>query len=248
VSLHVAPGQALAVIGPAGAGKSALLRGLAGAWPVAAGQVRLGGADLARWPEPDLAKAVGYMPERATLPPGTLAEAIARSDARPDPARIAAALDAAGAASLIGGLPGGLDTVLGYGRSPLSAGQVQRVALARALYGDPALVLLDAPDAGLDSDGVAALTGAIRSVTSRGGIVVMAAQRPQAIEACDLAIALAGGRVVACGARDTVLRASVANLPDITAEYLSSQGGAVPRVGHADSAALRLAAMRRGAA
>jgi ATP-binding cassette, subfamily C, bacterial len=246
VTVDVSPGQALAVIGPAGAGKSALLRALAGAWPIAAGQVRLGGEDLSRWSAPAL--ALGYLPERPALPPGTLAEAIASRDPCPDPARIAAALDASGATSLVRALPSGLDTVLGHGQAPLSAGQVQRLALARALYGDPALVLLDAPDAGLDAEGVAALTAAIRSVTARGGIAVVAAQRPQVIAACDLAIALAGGKVVACGARDAVLRESVANHPGITGEFPSVHGGPVSQVGGADSAALRLAAQRRGAA
>ena len=248
VSVDVQPGQALAVIGPAGAGKSALLRALAGVCPIAAGQVRLGGEDLSRWPPPTLAMALGYLPERPTLPPGTLAEAIASRDPSPDPARIAAALDAAGAMSLVRALPSGLETPLGPGRAPLSAGQVQRLSLARALYHDPALVLLDAPDAGLDAEGVAALTGAIRLVTKRGGIVVVAAQRPQVIAACDLALALAGGKVVACGARDAVLRASVADHPGISGEFPAAHGGPVAQVGGVDSAALRLAAQRRGAA
>ncbi len=242
VSFDLAPGQALGVIGPAGAGKSALLRALAGAWPVAAGQIRLGGTDPARWPPAALAAAIGYLPERATLPEGPLAQAVARGavladtawpdSAWPDPADLRDALDAAGAAALVRSLPDGLDTAIGPGAAPLSAGQAQRLALARALYGAPGLVLLDAPDAALDADGMVALSAAVRRVTARGGIAVVASQRPQAIEACDLVLVLSAGRAVAFGTREAVLRDRLSVLPASPvgpAAMAGARDGAVPR-------------------
>ena len=73
----------------------------------------------------------------------------------------------------------------------LSAGQRQRIALARALYGDPFLIVLDEPDANLDTEGEAALQNAIRDVKARGSIVVLIAHRPSALAACDKVLLLA---------------------------------------------------------
>jgi ABC-type protease/lipase transport system fused ATPase/permease subunit len=103
-------------------------------------------------------------------------------------------------------LPDGYETAIGDGGAMLSGGQRQRIALARALYGDPFLVVLDEPNSNLDAEGEQALTTAVASVRSRGGIVVVIAHRPSAIVGVDHLLVLGGGRQQAFGERDEVLR------------------------------------------
>jgi ABC-type protease/lipase transport system fused ATPase/permease subunit len=88
----------------------------------------------------------------------------------------------------------------------MSAGQRQRVALARALYGDPFLVVLDEPNSNLDAEGDAALTQAILSVRRRGGVAIVVAHRPSALEGVDMALAMVNGGMAAFGEKEEVLR------------------------------------------
>ena len=88
----------------------------------------------------------------------------------------------------------------------LSAGQSQRVALARALYGDPFLVVLDEPNSNLDAEGDEALAKAIAGVRERGGIVVVVAHRPSALEGVDLVLVMHQGRAQhPVGPKDVIL-------------------------------------------
>lgn len=111
-----------------------------------------------------------------------------------------------GVHELILRLPDGYDTRIGEGGSGLSAGQRQRVGLARALYRDPFLVVLDEPNANLDSEGENALTQAILGVRQRGGICVVVAHRPSALAALDLILMMADGRAQAFGPKDEILK------------------------------------------
>jgi PrtD family type I secretion system ABC transporter len=206
-------GDALGIIGPSAAGKSSLARVLVGAWPAARGAVRLDGALIDHWEPVALARHVGYLPQEVSLFDGTIAENIARMAVEPDSAAVVAAAKAAGAHEMVLRLPGGYDTVIGEGGVTLSGGQRQRVALARALYGDPFFVVLDEPNANLDREGEAALTQAILSVKTRGGIVIAIAHRPAAVVVCDHVLYLGQGTQLAFGPRDEVLRKILAPAP-----------------------------------
>ena len=147
VSFRLEPGRALGIAGPSASGKSTLVKALAGVWQPAAGKATLGGASLDQYGEEALARHVGWLPQEVVLFAGTVAENIARLAPAPDPDVVVAAAMRAGAHEMITALPGGYDFEVAAGGAALSGGQRQRIALARALYGDPAVAILDEPDA-----------------------------------------------------------------------------------------------------
>ncbi len=198
-------GDAIAVIGPAAAGKSTLARALLGLWPPARGTVRLGGAELAQYDRRTRGRLFGYLPQDVVLFPGTIAQNIARFAADPDPGATVAAAQAAAAHEMILSLPQGYDTQVGEAGGRLSGGQRQRVALARAVYGDPVMLVLDEPNASLDDTGVQALNRAVASARAAGRIVIVLSHRPSALAACNLVLFLDAGRMRAFGPRDAVL-------------------------------------------
>lgn len=206
-------GQGLAVIGPSASGKSTLARALVGVWPAMRGTLRLDGATLDQWSAEQRGAIIGYMPQDVQLFAGTVADNIARFDPEISEPAVLAAAKAAGAYDMILGLPKGFETAIGEGGGILSGGQRQRIALARALYRDPFLVVLDEPNASLDAEGDAALTGAIAGVRERGGIVIVIAHRPSALAGIDLVLILSDGQVQAFGPKEEVLRKSLAATP-----------------------------------
>lgn len=202
-------GQALGIIGRSAAGKSTLARAVVGAWPLLRGSIRLDGAAFEQWSLNELGRHIGYLPQDIELFDGTISENIARFEANPNATTVIAAARAADIHEMILRLPDGYETEIGEDGAVLSAGQRQRVALARALYGDPFLVVLDEPNSNLDADGETALTGAIRGVRERGGIVIVVAHRPSAIAAVDLLAVMANGAIQAFGPKEEVLRKMV---------------------------------------
>jgi PrtD family type I secretion system ABC transporter len=205
VSFALKSGDGLGVIGPSASGKSSLARMLVGVWQPVRGKVTLDGATFDQWALENIGRDIGYLPQDVELIAGTVAQNISRFDPNADSSAIIAAAQAAGVHELILGLPGGYDADIGEQGMALSAGQQQRIALARALYGDPFLVVLDEPNSNLDSDGELALTQAIHTVRSRGGIAIVIAHRPSALAAVDHVLVMHQGRVQAFGPKDDVL-------------------------------------------
>ena len=206
VSFGLRAGQGLGIIGPSASGKSSLVRALVGVWPPVRGKVRFDGAALDQWSSGDLGPHIGFLPQEVELFAGTVAENIARFEPGAPSEAVIAAAKAGGVHELILRLPDGYDTRIGEGGSGLSAGQRQRVGLARALYREPFLVVLDEPNANLDSEGENALTQAILGVRQRGGICVVVAHRPSALAALDLILMMADGRAQAFGPKDEILK------------------------------------------
>ncbi len=213
ISFQLEPGSGLGIIGPTGAGKTTLARALTGNWPLKQGVVRLDGADLDHWDPVELGPYLGYLPQRVDLFEGTISQNIARfqTSARPDD--IVEAAKQAAVHDMIQQLPDGYNTHIGPRGGTLSAGQCQRIGLARALYGQPALVILDEPNANLDAEGEAALIKAVLSVRARGGTVILVAHRPSAIAALDKLMMLRNGRMIAFGDKDEVLAKVIATRP-----------------------------------
>ncbi len=215
VSFQIAPGEALGVIGPSGAGKTTLARTLTGVWTPASGTVRLDHAKIDHYGVEALGKHIGYLPQQVQLFDGTIAENIAKLALTPDSEAVIAAAKKADAHEMILALPDGYDTVVSSAGGLLSGGQLQRIGLARAFYGAPVLVILDEPNSNLDNAGSLALNAAIRRHKAEGGAVMIMAHRPSAIQECEKLLVLDKGIARAFGPRDEVLSEMVKNSKDI---------------------------------
>lgn len=205
VTFEAQPGEIIGVVGPSGAGKTTLARVLANALAPDRGTARMDGAAYGDWDPERLARHIGYLPQDFVLFPGTVKDNIARfrgwagEDAETLDRLAVEAATAAGAHAMILRLPAGYDTVLGPGGSGLSAGQAQRVALARALFGAPRVLVLDEPNAHLDTDAEAALCQTLSVLRGEGRTIVMVAHRGGVLSLADKLLVLDDGRVTGFG-------------------------------------------------
>ena len=204
VSFHLDGGDALGIVGPSGAGKTTLVRLIVGTVKPTAGHVRLDGAEVTAWPDADRGRHVGYLPQSVELFAGTVRENIARLALAEDDDVIAAA-KLADVHEVVLGLPRGYDTPIGEGGVPISGGQRQRIALARAVFGRPALLVLDEPNAHLDAQGEQALVQTVANMRQRGVTVILIAQRTGVLAQADKLLVLQGGVMTAFGSRDEIL-------------------------------------------
>lgn len=204
VSFALEPGESLGIIGPSAAGKSSLARLLIGVWPPASGHVRLDGADIYDWDHTELGPYLGYLPQDVELFDGTVSENIARFQ-EPDPDKVVAAAKKADVHEIILGLPDGYDTLIGNDGASLSGGQRQRVGLARALYGDPRLIVLDEPNANLDSAGETALRQALDTLKAEGRTTVVISHKPSLLSVVDKMLVLKNGQAEQFGERQEVM-------------------------------------------
>ena len=195
VTFQLQPGELLGVIGASGAGKTTLGKALVGVMRPSAGAIRLDGANLVNWNPNELGQYLGYLPQDVQLFSGTVAENIARLDSQANPRDIVDAARRVGAHELILRLPEGYDTKIGEGGVALSAGQKQHIGLARAYYGNPAMVVLDEPNANLDANGELALMTALDHGREHGVTQVVISHRPSILQNADKILLLRDGAV-----------------------------------------------------
>lgn len=205
VGFALEAGSLLGVLGPSGSGKSCLARCLVAAQPLVAGKIRLDGADLHSWDKAALGPHIGYLPQDVQLFAGTIAENIARFT-EVDAQAVVDAAQLAGVHEMILKLPQGYDTRLGDGGNGLSGGQKQRIGLARAVYGLPALIVLDEPNANLDEAGEKALLNTFSELKKHQRTLVVITHKPALLAAADRLLVLRNGQMQAFGPAARVLQ------------------------------------------
>ncbi len=212
ISFTLEPGDVLGIVGPSAAGKSTLARLLVGVLQPTTGGVFLDGHNVYLWERASFGAVTGYLPQSVSLLDGTVRDNISRMY-EAGPQMVIDAARAAGVHEMIGRMALGYDTPVGDNRYTLSGGQKQRVALARALFGRPRLLVLDEPNANLDTEGEVALLRAIAQSKADNAIVIVIAHRPAIMEAADKLLVLEDGRISQFGERTDVVSSISRRLP-----------------------------------
>lgn len=192
IDLRVLPGEGVCLTGESGAGKSSLLRVVAGLVPVSAGCARLEGQGSGR-------PVLGWVPQHPTVLAATILDNVALGRPGVGERSVRAALEAVGLGTWLRSMPEGLRTPLSGLDAPLSLGERRRVAVARSLAGPgPRLWLLDEPTAGLDRAGAARLVAELGRITD-GVTAIIATHDPAAMALGQRTLELCRGRIRAAG-------------------------------------------------
>ncbi|MCX0278427.1 ABC transporter ATP-binding protein/permease [Nocardia zapadnayensis] len=207
VSLRVAPGETLALVGATGSGKTALASLVPRLYDVSSGAIRIDGTDIRELPLNELRRLVSVSFEEPILFSATVADNVRMGSPGAGEAEVWEALEIARAADFVRALPAGLDTEVGEQGLSLSGGQRQRLALARAVIGRPRLLVLDDPLSAVDVDTEERVQRALREVLHASTTLIIA-HRPSTTALADRVAVLDDGRIVATGTHEELLRTS----------------------------------------
>ena len=205
VSLHITPGQTVALVGPSGAGKSSLVNLLPRFVAPTAGQVLLDGVALEQWDVRSLRRQFAFVSQDVVLFNDSVAANVALGS-EIDPDRVRQALTGAHLIDFVDGLAQGMDTAIGHNGGQLSGGQRQRLAIARALYKDAPVLILDEATSALDSESERAVQAALEHLM-RDRTTIVIAHRLSTIEHAHRVVAMDAGRIVEQGTPAELLMA-----------------------------------------
>lgn len=202
VTIRVAPGQRIGVVGASASGKSTLARLAVGLLIPWSGQVRLGGRQLPELSAHQRARMLGYVDQDIVLFPGTVRDNLTMFDSAVPDGEVIAAARAAAIHDEISARPGGYDSPVTEGGANFSGGQRQRMEIARAMIGNPSILALDEATSSLDPITEAQVMAAL-AATGAGLLVI--AHRLSTVRECDEIVVLDHGRVVERGSHDQLM-------------------------------------------
>ena len=217
INLHIASGMTVGILGGTGSSKSTLVQLIPRLYDVTAGSIKVGGVDVRDYDVRRLRDAVSMVLQKNVLFYGTIRENLRWGNPNATDEEMVHACQIACADEFIRSFPDGYDTHIEQGGTNVSGGQKQRLCIARALLKKPKILILDdstsAVDTRTDASIRQALAGEIPETTK-----IIIAQRIASVQACDLILVMDGGRIVAQGKHDELLKTS-----DIYREVYESQ-------------------------
>jgi ATP-binding cassette subfamily B protein/subfamily B ATP-binding cassette protein MsbA len=207
VTLRVAAGQTVALVGPSGAGKTTLSNLVARFYDPDSGRLTLDGRDLRDYEVETFRALLGIVEQDVFLFDGTIYDNIAYARRDAADGEVRAAAEAAHALEFIERLPRGMDSVIGERGVKLSGGQRQRLAIARAILADPKLLILDEATSNLDTESERLIQQSLKTLM-QGRTCFVIAHRLSTIAGADLIVVLEHGRIVETGTHGELMARS----------------------------------------
>ena len=227
ITLDVAPGETIALVGASGAGKSTMVSLIPRLYDVTSGAVRIDGHDVRDLTLASLHRAIGVVSQDPHLFHVSIGDNLRYAKPEASTDEIIAAAEAARIHDTIAGLPDGYDTVVGERGYRLSGGEKQRLAIARLLLKDPEVMILDEATSHLDNDNEANVQAALETAL-RGRTAIVIAHRLSTVRNAERIAVLDGGRIVELGSHlELVARNGVLCRPAARRRFLRAH----PRAG-----------------
>jgi ATP-binding cassette subfamily B protein len=205
ISFDAKPGETTAIIGSTGSGKTTLVSLIPRFYEVGSGKVLVDGVDVRELSQEDLRHRIGFVPQKAVLFTGTVADNIRYGKEDATDMEVAHAADVAQAAEFITTMPDGYATMLSEGGLNLSGGQKQRLAMARALVRRPEIYIFDDSFSALDFKTDANLRAALKKETHDATVIIVA-QRVGSIMNADRIIVLDEGKIAGIGTHKELMK------------------------------------------
>ena len=203
VSMSIAPGQTVALVGPSGSGKSTLASLMVRFFDVGSGKICIGGADVRDIPKEELMNTVSFVFQNSRLLKGSILDNVRLGKPNATEVEILAALKAAQCMDIIEKFPAGIHTVIGSEGVYLSGGEQQRIAIARAMLKDAPILILDEATAFADPDNEAKVQAAFRAL-AKGKTVIMIAHRLTTVANADCIYVVQDGKIAEAGTKDAL--------------------------------------------
>lgn len=204
LSMTIAPGQKVAMLGRVGSGKSTLLRLMSGLYAPVAGNVRLDGVDMQQIEPTEMRSRIGYVGQDPQLFMGTVRENLVLADSWISDMKIVEVLKELNIYDIVANHPLGLDMPITEAGGGLSGGQRQLLSIARMMLRNPQLVFMDEPTANMDQNTEARVIHVLRDWL-RGRTLLMSTHRPQLLVWADMIAVIDAGQCVAWGPKQEML-------------------------------------------